>query len=53
MGRKNHTHTKPQGHKTRKAVAVSVEAPAPRKPAPTKALRVGQVSAEWQSRRGA
>jgi hypothetical protein len=52
MGRKNHSHTKPQGHKTSKALAVSVDTPAPRKPK-TKGLRVGQVSAEWQARRGA
>ena len=53
MGRKNHSHTKPQGHKTRKAVPVSMDTPEPRKPK-TKALRVGQgVSAEWLARRGA
>lgn len=52
MGRKNRTHTKPQGHKTLKAIPVSLDAPTPRKPK-TKSLRVGQVSAEWQSRRGA
>jgi hypothetical protein len=52
MGRKNHSHTKPQGHKTPKAIPVTLDAPAPRKPK-TKALRVGQVSDAWQARRGA
>jgi hypothetical protein len=53
MGRNNRSKAKPQGHKTRKAVAVSLDTPAPRKPASRKTVRVGQgVSAEWQARRG-
>jgi hypothetical protein len=52
MGRNNRSKAKPQGHKTPKAIPVTLDTPAPRKPK-TKGLRVGQISAAWQARRGA
>lgn len=54
MPRKNHTHTKPQGHKTKAKknepmfFSTEVKHPASK----TVTLRVGEVSTQWAIKRG-